>query len=90
MGFKPFKFAVPWQHATNWANKPPGSWSSSWFDINQLFVEVWRWKKKKKQWKCDYHISPMQDFIDACKSVAVSILKAYRFINEMHFYSNTF
>ena len=32
----------------------------------------------------------MQDFIDACKSVAVSILKAYRFINEMHFYSKTF
>ena len=47
-------------------------------------------EKKKKQWKCDYHISQMQDFIDAFKSVALSILKAYGFINEMHFYSNTF
>ena len=39
MEFKPLKFAVPLQHATNCANKPTGSWSSSWFDINQCLLK---------------------------------------------------
>ena len=33
-GFEPMTFAIPVQCSTNWANKPTGSWSMCWFQIN--------------------------------------------------------
>ena len=30
-GFEPMTSAIPVQRSTNWANKPTGSWSWSWF-----------------------------------------------------------
>ena len=33
-GFEPMTSAIPVQRSTNWANKPTGSWSLCWFQIN--------------------------------------------------------
>ena len=33
-GFEPMTSAIPVQCSTNWANKPTGSWSLCWFQIN--------------------------------------------------------
>ena len=33
-GLKPMTSAIPLQRSTNWANKPTGSWSLCWFQIN--------------------------------------------------------
>ena len=33
-GFEPMTFAIPVQRSINWANKPTGSWSMCWFQIN--------------------------------------------------------
>ena len=38
-GFKPMTSAIPLQRSTNWANKPTGSWSLCWFQINPLSGE---------------------------------------------------
>ena len=34
MGFEPMTSAIPVQCSTNWANKPTGSWSLCWIQIN--------------------------------------------------------
>ena len=33
-GFEPMTSAIPVQRSTNWANKPTGSWSMNWVQIN--------------------------------------------------------
>ena len=33
-GFEPMTSAIPVQCSINWANKPRGSWSLCWFQIN--------------------------------------------------------
>ena len=33
-GFEPMTSAIPVQRSTNWANKPTGSWSLCWIQIN--------------------------------------------------------
>ena len=38
-GFEPMTSAIPVQHSTNWANKPTGSWSMNWVQI-QRYVFV--------------------------------------------------
>ena len=33
-GFEPMTSAIPVQRSTNWANKPTGSWTLCWVQIN--------------------------------------------------------
>ena len=40
IGFEPMISGIPVQCSTNWANKPTGSWSACWFQIN-----VWSGEK---------------------------------------------
>ena len=47
MGFEPMTSAIPVQHSTNWANKPTGSWSLCWFQINpwsdeEMAKNIWK------------------------------------------------
>ena len=44
-GFEPMTSAIPVQRSTNWANKPTGSWSMNWVQINiQVNEELDVWK----------------------------------------------
>ena len=36
-GFEPMTSAIPAHCSTNWANKPTGSWSLCWYQINSYF-----------------------------------------------------
>ena len=45
MGFEPMTSAIPVQRSTNWANKPTGSWSMNWVQINIRVnedLDIWK------------------------------------------------
>ena len=44
-GFEPMTSAIPVQRSTNWANKPTGSWSMNWVQINIRVNEDFRYMK---------------------------------------------
>ena len=41
MRFEPMTSEIPVQRSTNWANKPTGSWSMCWVQINHPSDEWW-------------------------------------------------
>ena len=44
-GFEPMTSAIPVQRSTNWANKPTGSWSMNWVQINIRVnedLDIWK------------------------------------------------